>query len=46
MSTLWRDSDIFLLELEMCQYDTDAPGQGPSSPRNKHFAKNEVEKGP
>ena len=30
----------------MCQYDTDAPAQGPSSPGNKHFAKNEVEKGP
>ena len=32
------------LKLEMCQYDTDAPAQGPSSPENKHFAKNEIEK--
>ena len=32
--------------LEMCQYDTDSPVQEPSSPWNKHFAKNEVEKGP
>ena len=24
---------------EMCQYDTDAPTQGSSSPGNKHFAK-------
>ena len=37
---------ILKTKLEMCQYDTDAPAQGPSSPRNKHFAKNEVEKGP
>ena len=28
----------------MCQYDTDAPAQGPSSPTSRHFAKNEVEK--
>ena len=27
----------------MCQYDTDTPAQGQSSPVNKHFAKNEVE---
>ena len=31
--------------LEMCQYDTDAPAQGPSLPGNKLFATNEVEKG-
>ena len=29
----------------MCQYDTDTPAQGPSSPTHKHFAKNEAEKG-
>ena len=27
------------LKLEMCQFDTDAPAQGPSYPENKHFAK-------
>ena len=31
-------------ELQMCQYDTDAPTQWPSSPTSRHFAKNEVEK--
>ena len=31
-------------KLEMCQYDTDAPRPGPSSPTRRHFAKNEVEK--
>ena len=30
----------------MCQNNTDAPSQGPSSPVNEHFAKNEIEKGP
>ena len=35
----------FVKELEICQDYTDAPTQGPSSPGNKHFAKNEVEKG-
>ena len=30
----------------MCQYDTDAPAQEPSSLLNKHFAQNEIEKGP
>ena len=33
-------------KLEMCQYDADAPAQGPSSAAHRHFAKNEVEKGP
>ena len=34
-------------ELEMCQLDTDAPTQGPSSPGMKHLQKkNEVEKEP
>ena len=33
-------------KLEMCQYDIDAPTQGPSSPAHRHFAKNEVENGP
>ena len=33
-------------KLEMCQYDTDAPIQWPSPPAHRHFAKNEVEKGP
>ena len=33
-----------LFKLEMCQYDTDAPAQGPSSPARRPFAKNEVEK--
>ena len=39
---------LFVYELEMCQYDTDAPAQGPSPPGKKHFAKKEkkVEKGP
>ena len=31
-------------ELEMCQYDKDAPAQGPSSPTRRYFAKNKVEK--
>ena len=31
-------------KIEMCQYDTDAPCPGPSSPTCRHFAKNEVEK--
>ena len=30
----------------MCQYVTDAPAMGPSSPGNKHYAKTEDEKGP
>ena len=34
------------LKLEMCQYNTDAHTQGPALPRDKHFAKHEVEKGP
>ena len=29
----------------MCQYDTDAPTQGPSMPVIKHIAKNEIKKG-
>ena len=31
----------------MCQYDTDAPAQGPSSPVKEYmyFAKNEAKKG-
>ena len=32
--------------LEMCQYVTDAPAKGPSSPGHKHLQKNEVEKMP
>ena len=32
------------LKLDMCQFDTDAPAQGPSSPEKEHFAKNEIEK--
>ena len=47
---LWRNkkniSTSWIRKLEMCQYDTDAPAQGPSSPAHRHFAKNEVEKGP
>ena len=38
---------IFLEQLkkpEMCQYETDAPANGPSSYVNEHFAKNEIEK--
>ena len=31
---------------QMCPDNTDAPAQEPSSPWNKHFSKNEVEKGP
>ena len=31
---------------EMCQYDTDAHAEGPSSPAHRHIAKNEVEKEP
>ena len=31
-------------KLQMCQYDTDAPTQWPSSPASRHFAKTEVEK--
>ena len=32
-------TNCFNSKLEMCQYDTDAPAQRPSSPGNKHFAK-------
>ena len=32
-------------KLEMCQYDTDAPAQGPFSPAHRYFAKNEIKKG-
>ena len=39
-------SKIGKKKLEMYQYDTDAPAQGPSLPVNKHFAKtNEVKMG-
>ena len=41
---VFANNSQILLELEMCQYDTDAPAQGPSSPARRHFAKNEVEK--
>ena len=37
-------SIYFWMKLKMCQYDTDALAQGPSSPAPRHFAKNEVEK--
>ena len=33
-------------ELEMCQYDTDAPAKGHPHPRAGILQKNEVEKGP
>ena len=33
-------------KLGMCQYDTDAPALGPSSPTCWHFANNDAEKGP
>ena len=33
-------------KLEVCQYDTDAPAEGPSSTVQRHFANNEAEKGP
>ena len=32
-------------KLEMCQYDIDAPAQGPFSPAHRYFAKNEIKKG-
>ena len=32
-------------KLEMRQYDTDVPAQGPPLPVNKHFVKNEIKKG-
>ena len=31
---------------KMCQCDTDAPAQQPSSTWNKHFARTEIEKRP
>ena len=53
MGLLVSDKKIFkvlpigvYVKLEMCQYETDASTQGPSSLGNKDFAKNEVEKGP
>ena len=31
-------------KIEMCQYDTDAPAQGPSSPEHGHCAKMKLKK--
>ena len=36
-------SNNSMVKLEMCQYYTDAPTQGPSSSGNKHFPKTEDE---
>ena len=45
--TRYKQQNRKLVELEICQYDTDGPDEGPSSPAHGHFAnKNEVEKGP
>ena len=38
--TTIRQADNYVNELEICQYDTDAPTQGPSSPRKQAFCKN------
>ena len=42
--SLLLNKDRHRQELEMCQYNTDAPAKGPTLPRNEQLAKTEVEK--